>query len=281
MVNFNGSMMANNEATISVFNRGFNYGDSVFETLKVSLGKILFLEDHYFRLMASMRILRMEIPMNFTLEYIENQIMQTIHAQHSPNNSYRVKFAVYRDSEGLYLPHNNDIGYIITSSVLNQSNYHLSIDSYTIDIYKDHFVAAGLLSTLKSNNRLINTIGSIYAKENNFNNCLLLNTEKHVMEALNGNLFLVNKNIIKTPALNDGCIKGIMRKQVIDIINTMSNYEIEERSISTFELQKADEIFITNVIQGIQPVSAYRKKTYTRNVSKILIERLNIRLRLS
>jgi len=281
MVNVNGSVMANNEAVISVFNRGFNYGDSVFETLKVSNNKILFLEDHYFRLMASMRILRMEIPMNFTLEYIEGQIMQTTHAQHSPNNAYRVKIAVFRDSKGLYLPNNNDIGFIITSSILNQSNYNLSTNPYTIDIYKDHFVAADLLSTLKSNNRIINTIGSIYAKENNLNNCLLLNTEKHVIEALNGNLFVVNKNIIKTPPLNDGCIKGIMRKQLIDIIDAMSNYEIEEGSILTFELQKADEIFVTNVIQGIQPVSAYRKKTYTCNVSKILIEKLNLRLRSS
>ncbi|MDA9552636.1 aminotransferase class IV [Flavobacteriaceae bacterium] len=281
MVNVNGSMMANNEAVISVFNRGFNYGDSVFETLKVSYDKILFLEDHYFRLMASMRILRMEIPMNFTLEYIEDQIMQTVHAQHSSNNAHRVKIVVFRDSKGLYLPNNNNIGFIITSSILNQSNYNLSTNPYTIDIYKDHFVAADLLSTLKSNNRIINTIGSIYAKENNLNNCLLLNTEKHVIEALNGNLFVVNKNIIKTPPLNDGCIKGVMRKQLIDIINAMSNYEIEEGSISTFELQKADEIFVTNVILGIQPVSSYRKKTYTCNVSKILIEKLNLRLRLS
>ena len=281
MVNVNGSMMANNEAVISVFNRGFNYGDSVFETLKVSYDKILFLEDHYFRLMASMRILRMEIPMNFTLEYIEDQIMQTVHAQHSSNNAHRVKIAVFRDSKGLYLPNNNNIGFIITSSILNQSNYNLSTNPYTIDIYKDHFLAADLLSTLKSNNRIINTIGSIYAKENNLNNCLLLNTEKHVIEALNGNLFVVNKNIIKTPPLNDGCIKGVMRKQLIDIINAMSNYEIEEGSISTFELQKADEIFVTNVILGIQPVSSYRKKTYTCIVSKILIEKLNLRLRLS
>ena len=262
MVNVNGCLVAKEKATISIFNRGFNYGDSVFETLRVSFGKILFLEDHYFRLMASMRILRMEIPMNFTLEYIENQIMQTIDSYDLLNSSYRVKFTVYRDSQGLYLPHKNDIGYIITSNNLDKSNYHLSIDPYTIDIYKDHFIAADLLSTLKSNNRVINTIGSIYAKENNLNNCLLLNTQKHVIEALNGNLFLVNKNIIKTPVLSDGCIKGVMRKQLIDIINTMSDYEIEEGSISTFELQKADEVFITNVIQGIQPVSGYRKKSY-------------------
>ena len=56
-------------------NRAFLYGDGVFETVKVINNKILFLEDHYFRLMASMRVIRMEIPMNFTMEYLEEQIL--------------------------------------------------------------------------------------------------------------------------------------------------------------------------------------------------------------
>ena len=74
MINSNGSLL-NVDSTLLSNNRGFLYGDAVFETLKICNGKILFWEDHYFRLMASMRILRMEIPMNFTLEYLENQVI--------------------------------------------------------------------------------------------------------------------------------------------------------------------------------------------------------------
>ena len=137
-----------------------------------------------------------------------------------------------------------------------------------------------MLSTLKTNNRIINVIGSVFAKENDYHNCLLLNTDKQVVEALNGNVFLVKGNVIKTPSLTDGCIKGVMRKQVIEIANMLPDYELEETHISPFELQKADEIFITNVITGIQPVYKYRKKTYTNTVAKELLAKVNLKVRL-
>ena len=70
MINFNGAIVSE-DANVLVQNRGFLYGDAVFETVKIVNEKILFLEDHYFRLMSSMRVIRMEIPMNFTLEYLE------------------------------------------------------------------------------------------------------------------------------------------------------------------------------------------------------------------
>ena len=68
MVNFNGTLVESTANSLAE-NRGFLFGDCVFETFKIVDNRILFLEDHYFRLMSSMRILRMEIPMNFTMEY--------------------------------------------------------------------------------------------------------------------------------------------------------------------------------------------------------------------
>ena len=77
MINFNGTLLENN-TILTTQNRGYAYGDSLFETLKVVSGKILFWEDHYFRLMASMRIMRMEIPMNFTMEIFRRANSQNI-----------------------------------------------------------------------------------------------------------------------------------------------------------------------------------------------------------
>ena len=150
-----------------------------------------------------------------------------------------------------------------------------------MDLYKDYFVTSGLLSTLKTNNKIINVLGSIYAKENKLHNCLLLNTDKNVIEALNGNIFLVKDKVIKTPPLFDGCLKGVMRKQIMELIKTFDGYELEEASISSFELQKADELFITNTIVGIQPILMYRKKSFTTEVSKLLVQKLNTKIRLS
>lgn len=281
MVNINGNIIKKEDASISILNRGFNYGDAVFETIKVAHNKILFWEDHYFRLMASMRILRMEIPMNFTLEFLEKQIFDLVQSNNSSTKTIRIKLIVFRNSNGFYLPDNNDVSYVISSEILNEDFYHLQENNNVVDLYKDHYVSADLLSTLKTNNRIINVIGSIFAKENDLDNCLLLNTQKQVVEALNANLFLVKGNTIKTPPLSDGCIKGVMRKQIIDIIKLIPDFVFEEASISPFELQKADELFLTNVIIGIQPITKYRKKEFDTEVARNLLGKLNVKVRLS
>jgi branched-chain amino acid aminotransferase len=279
MINFNGELTNNNEV-LAVSNRGFAYGDALFETIKVSHTKILFWEDHYFRLMASMRIMRMEIPMNFTMEFLASEMMKTLEANGLNNKTARVKISVYRKPGGLYSPETNDVEFVITAQELSEDFYGINDNPYEIDLYKDYFIAPGLLSTIKSNNKLINVLGSIYAKENGLQNCLLLNTEKQVVEALNGNVFVVKNKVIKTAALEQGCLNGIMRKQIMDIVNVVPDYELLVVPISPFELQNADEIFITNVITGIQPVTKYRKKEFSAEIAKDLIRKLNTKIRL-
>jgi branched-chain amino acid aminotransferase len=277
MVNFNGTL--SEETTIlNVENRGVKYGDSLFETLRVVAHKILFWEDHYFRLMESMRILRMEIPMNFTMEFLEKEILATLEANDLKNA--RVRITIYRGNGGLYLPNSNDIEYTITANALASPFYLLSEENCEVDLYKDFYVNKGLLSTLKTNNKIVNVLGSIYAKENDLQNCLLVNEDKSVIEALNGNIFLVKGNVIKTPPTTDGCLKGILRKQLIEILEKTPDYELKEESISPFEIQKADEFFITNVIQGIVPITKYRKKQFATTVARNLVAKLNLRIRI-
>ena len=273
MVNFNGLLVSSQEQSWSN-NRSFLYGDGVFETLKIVNQKVLFLEDHYFRLMASMRIVRMEIPMNFTMEYFENQIINTVIANQC-SDSARVRITVYRNEGGYYLPETNQISFIIQAKSLPNSLYSYESIPYEVDLYKDFYIAKQLLSTLKTTNKIIHVTGSIFAKENGFQNCLLLNDEKNVVEALQGNIFMLMNGKLITPPITDGCMNGIMRKKIISLAKSIENIEIIEASISPFDLQKAEELFITNVIKGIQPVTKYRKKEYTTNLAKQLTEKLN------
>jgi len=285
MINFNGEIISNANAQLSISNRGFAYGDALFETIRVNGTEVLFWEDHYFRLMASMRILRMRIPMEFTLEYLEKQILDTIASHGLPKTqSVRVKLSVYRNSKGLYTPESNGIAFFIAIKKLDTpfySNTNFKDEGYRIELYKDHYLANDLLSTLKTNNRVLNVLAGIFAKENDFKNLLLLNTDKKIVEAINGNLFLVKDNIIKTPSLKEGGINGVFRKQLINLIQKNPNYSIEETSISAFELQKADELFVTNVISGISSISNYRKKKYANTTANELLKLLNAKLRLS
>lgn len=281
MININGKIMASGDANLQVSNRGFCYGDSVFETIRVVNQKIFFWEDHYFRFMASMRIMRMEIPLEFSPEFLEKEILELLAANNLQNSPARIRFQVFRKEGEFYTPTTSDIGYVITAQILENPFYLLNEDFYEVELFKDHFLNSGLLSTLKTNNRAINVLGSIFAKENDFQNCLLLNEKKNVVEALNGNIFLVKGKMVKTPPLSEGCLKGILRGKIIEIIKAIPEFTLLEESISSFELQKADEMFITNVIVGLQPVSQYRKRAFETKILKELLPKLNMKARLA
>lgn len=271
MINFNGELLFEQNSRLSTENRGFKYGDAIFETIKVNDNKIIFWEDHYFRLMASMRMLRMKIPMQFTLEFLQKEILKTVAVQDDAV-SFRVRLNVYRKDGGLYTPKTNKIDYLIEVKV----NTYITKNIYKVDVFKDFYNYSGLLSTIKTNNRMVNTLASIYAKENDLDTCVLINEKKGVVEVTNGNIFILKGNVVKTPALTEGCIKGIVRQKVIELIEKNSEFNLEETSISPFEIQKADEVFITNAIRGIQPITNYKKKQFKVDFSSKMAKSLKV-----
>ena len=273
MINFNGAIVSN-DTNLLTQNRGFLFGDAVFETVKIVDSKILFLEDHYFRLMSSMRVIRMEIPMNFTMEYLEEQILALATAKNSALSA-RARITVYRNDGGYYLPKNNTVSFLINVESIDNKIYSITQGEYVVDLYTDFYVTKQLLSSIKSTNKIINVTASIFADENGLDNCLLLNDSKNVIEALQGNIFMLKGNTLITPPVSEGCLNGVMRRQVLALARKIENLEVVEEAISPFDLQKSDELFITNVIKGIQPVTKYRKKEFSTNLSTILLQKLN------
>lgn len=279
MINFNGNITSS-DSNLLVNNRAFLYGDGVFETIKIINNKILFLEDHYFRLMSAMRVLRMEIPMNFTMEYLEEQLFLVSNANEC-SNSARARITVYRNEGGYYLPKQRSISFLINCTPLENTIYSNVIKPYEVDLYKDFYVSKQLLSSLKTTNKIINITGSIFADENGLDNCLLINDDKNVIEALNGNIFMILDGKLITPPISEGCLNGVMRKQILALAKKIAHLEVLEIPISPFELQKADELFITNVIKGIQSITKYRKKEFESTIADKLLIRLNAQLLLS
>lgn len=279
MINLNGNLTE--KPDFSVNNRGLNYGDALFESMRVIHGQEMLWESHYFRLMSSMRILRMEIPQSFSPEYLLDQIKLTLKANELDQKPARVKILVFRKDGGLYKPSTREIDFVITCTEIDSPFYKHEEINYEVDLFKDHFVLSGMLSNLKTTSKLPSILGSIYADENDLDNCILLNEKKSVIEFTNANLFLVKGNLVKTPPLSDGCLKGIFRSELIKVINKMDELTLEESSISPFEIQKSDELFMTNSIQGIQSVSRYRKKEFKNEIAKKLVNKVNAELRLA
>jgi len=281
MFNFNGELLHKNTDFLNENNRGVQLGDAVFEELRVINGDVIFLEDHYLRLMSSMRILRMEIPMNFTMEFMEEEILKLI-SEDGLRETKQIKFTVYRNtSDNNFSKSDNSISYFITSTTLINPFFVLDDKAYEVELFKDFYKNSSMLSNLDTNNKILNVVGSIYAQENDYQDCLLLNERKQVIEALNGNVFIVKDNQVKTPPITDGCVNSVIRKKIIDIVSKLNEVEFLEESLSPFELQKADELFIANNVNGLVSISKYRKKDFVNTTAKSLIGKLNAAARMS
>ena len=277
MINFNGKILDESDQLSD--NRGFLYGDAVFETLKIVNNKILFWEDHYFRLMSSMRIIRLDIPETYTPDFLKENIIK-IHQKKSLTGNSRVRITVFRYSSGKYRPESNTSSFIISSEEVRESNYILNNGDYKVDLFKDFYLDNQLISSIKSNNKIINVVASIYSNENGLENCILLNKNKMVVEFINSNIFTVNQGKIYTPKLSSGCLNGVMRKNLINILR-LNSFEVFEEDISTFDLTKSDEIFGTNIIQGLFSVTNYRNKYYSNSISLKILNLLNNHINLS
>ena len=272
MINYNENYI--NKSDSDLLNRGFLYGDSVFESIRIVNNKIIFWEDHYMRLMSSMRIIRIEIPQSYTPDFFKLQITNTISKVNSSFTG-RVRLTIFREGGGYYTPELSSPSFIVNCSVIDSKEFYLKDSEFKVDLFKDYYIQNDLLSNLKTNNKLINVLAGIYANENNLDNCILLNNKKNVTEFLNGNLFIVRGNKIITPNLDSGCLKGVMRKKIIEYVKLLPEFSIEETVISPFDLLSANEIWLTNSISGIINVTNYRNKSFSNDIAKIFIDFLN------
>jgi len=281
MVNHNGTLLADGSYFLDHTNRGFRYGDALHETMRALHGRLVFWEDHYLRLMSSMRVVRMEIPMNFTMEFLEEEINKVLTANKLIDKPAVIRLTVFRKHGKHLLPADREVSWTIEATALENPFYVMEDAACEIELFRDFYLNDGLLATLHTNNTILQVVGSVYSSENGYTSCLLLNHRKMVAQALDGNVFLVTGRELKTPPLTDGCQNGIVRKKVLEIIGKLQEYDVEESSISPFELQKADELFITNCLEGIRPVTKYRKASYKSEVAKDLLGKLNALARLT
>ena len=276
MINYQGDIIDLNALPVQDVKRATMYGDAVFETIRMRDNKLLFVEDHYFRLMASMRILRMPIPMEFTPEFFVDEANRL--AEEVAVTDGRLRLQVVRKSEGKYTPDdNNECVWWMELEELSTQDYTWTSKGLKVDLFKDHYIQPGLLSTLKSSNALPYVLAGIFAKENGFDAMLLVNDKKMLVEANAANVFVLKDNILKTAPLEDGPLRGVFRKNLIGWAKEIG-LEIKEESINPFELQKADEIWLTNTISGVQWVEKYRKRTYKGDKAKELVELLQRKL---
>ena len=276
MINYNGAIIEKADLPSADIARATMYGDAVFETLKMQEGKLFFIEDHYFRLMAGMRILRMPISMDFTPEFFIEQAERL--AEEVAIENGRLRIQVVRVADGKYTPsEDQSTVWWMELEELEPIEYIHAEKGLTVDLFKDHYIQPGLLSTIKSSNSLPYVLGGVYARENNLDAVLMVNDNKMLVEANASNVFVLKGDVLRTATLEDGALRGVFRKNLLNWGKEIG-LQVKEESINPFDLQKADEIWLTNTITGVQWVEKYRKNTYKGDKAKELVALLERKL---
>jgi len=273
---YNGEVVsAKDLVDIAFSNRAFKFGDALFETIRYSNKNILFLTDHVLRLKLSMPILKMKIPSYFSFEYFLNKISELIYSNQLQDKSARIRITVFRQGSGSYYPSTNEVNFIMEAEELENTYYLLPERGLVVDLFKDTFKPINRLSNLKTGNALIYVLASINSDFLRTDDCFILNEKGHICEATASNVFAVKGNMIMTPPLTEGCVSGILRNQIKKITEENKLLFIE-KPFTSHTLIDADEVFITNTIQGPQWIRQFQSKIYEKKkITQLFIETLN------
>lgn len=270
---YNGHLISLYEPAISFSNRAFRYGDSVFESIRYTNGKIMFLADHVKRIKLSMTTLRMNVPAEFTTGNIEQLIFHLLE-QNNIKQDARIRLTVFRNEGGFYTPDTNDISFLIESEALETTGYQLNQKGLWVDVYAEIKKQINKISNLKTGSALLYVMAGITKTSLKLDDCLLVNDNGNIIESISSNIFVVKNGTLYTSPISDGCVDGVMRKQILDIA-AQNKILTFEQTLTVHTLTNGDEVFLTNAIKGVQWVGQFKNKFYTNQKSVFFTEKLN------
>jgi len=269
----NGICKSDENPSVSHLNRAFLYGDGCFESIRVSAGKVLFVETHFERLMTTLKAMDIYLAESYDLSKFKSELEELVEINKIKNGG-RLRATFSRAGGGHYTPERNDADRFLTVVPLSDNQFTLNSQGLRIDIYSKMKKEINFLSNFKTLNCQLYVMAALHAKNQGLDDAILLNQSGGIIETTNSNLFVVSNRVLYTPAISQGCVAGTMRMQLINLAITRG-LKVYECNISPQHLLAADELFATNAISGLRWIGAYRTKRYTNNMSKQLIEWLN------
>jgi aminodeoxychorismate lyase len=262
----NGKFIKDGTPVVTAASRGLRYGDGLFETMKLLGGTLINADEHFARLWNGMQVLGFDIPRQFAPAVLEEKA-KALAEKNGHTAAARIRLTVYRGDGGLYDVKNHTPNCIIETMELPAANGTWNSNGLVLGIYQDAVKPCDITAGLKHNNYLPYLLAALYAKKQKWNDALLLNMHGRVCDSTIANIFMVKGETVFTPALAEGCVAGIMRRQVLALLRS-NGFAVEETSISPQQLYEADEVFLTNAIYNIRWVQQVDETDYGNAVTQ-------------
>lgn len=273
-ISFNNQIVLKETPLFTIFNRSFCYGDGFFESIRITGGEMPFIKNHFERIKETAAVLEINLPKDFSIESLEETVA-LLCEKNEVLQEGKARINFYRKEGGLYAPENSECGVVIDVMPYDAGKgYELNNKGLKVDLYQKIKKPCNVLSGIKSCNSLLYVLAGKYKRDNDLEEAVILNDKHNVCEFTSSNLFIVINGVLYTPAISEGCINGVMRKVIIELASKARIY-VYETELKPNDLIRADEIFLTNAVHGIQWIGAYKSKRYFNKVSKTLTDALN------
>jgi branched-chain amino acid aminotransferase len=261
VINFNGVFTDPHIPVATANNRSLRYGDGLFETMYWDGLRIVNEVYHLDRLFQGLSTLQFDLSAGFTRSFISDEVKKLCE-HNNPSSKARVRLNVFREDGSVLLPVANKPVFIVETTKFPEPSF----TPLRLTLYEGEKKYAGILSNLKTNNYLLNILSIQFAKQNGFDDVLMLNNRNNICEASSSNVFMFQKGVLFTPALSQGCVAGTKRRELLERLPGMG-FQIEETIITKDMIFEMEEVFLTNSIRGIRPVICIDSTYYSREMT--------------
>lgn len=268
-----GKYISSSARALTVDNRAFHFGDGFFESIRAINGRACFIQNHFQRILETSKALKISIGKDLTCPNLE-KIVNGLLEQNEITEGGRIRITFFRQSTGYYLPQSNEIDFIVEAYPYDDNYFKINEAGKTVDLFPDMKKDVNSLSMYKTLNCSLYIMASLFARDKGLDDALIQNNSGTIIESTSTNLFLVSNGVLYTASLDEGCVAGTMRMNIINIA-LENSIKVYECTLTPQNLLVADEIFLTNAVHGIQWVSSYRTKRYFNDMSKDLVKMLN------
>lgn len=243
-INLNGQLLPQDGPVLAASNRGFRYGDGLFESVRYDGRELPLLDIHWQRLCAGMKTLYFETPKHWSASFFRDEISRIT----SLGAAARVRIAIFRSGGGWYAPETDEPAFLIEAFPLAPSGEAIAQSG----IIENVRITPGPYSCFKTSNSLPYVLASRIQRQNGWQEGLILNGEGRVADGCHSNFFAVLDEKIITPPVAEGAIAGVMRSVTLALAG-----HTEIRPIQPEELNHASEIWFSNAISGVRWVAEF------------------------
>lgn len=264
-VNINGEISNGTNAKISIFDRGFLYGDSIYEVTYGENYKLIFLQEHIDRLYNSANLLKMKI--FYKRDQIINEVIRTL--KYSKLKDVYIRIILTRGETEITLDPNtsthNNLIIIVKPKTLHSKDYYTKgLKLYIPETIRNDIKSVN--PNAKSGNYLNNVLAMAEAKKVGADDAVMINHNGEITEGTTFNIWMIKDGILITPPVSSGLLKGITREKIIEICQEKS-IPVLIKPFKQNELLAADEVFICSSTRGIMPVYQINNQKYGSQLS--------------